>query len=162
MVKKGDWIFTCSMRPQIFDSFIDENRDKDNFTTLCGSHHSIENCGLHIVSKEYADFFLKNEFDKYYDIFNFDFKDFSVLEKVGYGHFIRKKDNITIHYFGSDNRIKTNNHYKQHWFKRRFYKRILEFQDFNIDLPIKYDPFFIYKKYIQFVCKKHNIKYEGY
>jgi hypothetical protein len=77
-IKKGQWLFTCSMQPLQFDSFEKEpnpddyNREKftdeewwdfchDGFITMEGSSHSATNCGCTPISEEYANWFIKNE-----------------------------------------------------------------------------------------------------
>lgn len=81
-MKRGKWIFTCSLEPKQFDSFDEEkdpndySRDRftdeewesfskyDDFTTIEGSSHSVKNCGCVPVSKKYALWFIKNECHK--------------------------------------------------------------------------------------------------
>ena len=62
-IKKGQWIFTCSMQPQQFDHWIND----DDFVTEIGSHHSLINCSLKIISDEYAKFFNDNELWNLFD-----------------------------------------------------------------------------------------------
>lgn len=77
-IKKGQWIFTCSMQPKQFDHYEERNPEDytkgnftdeqwedflkyDNFVTLEGSWHSRRNCGLKLISEAYALFFIENE-----------------------------------------------------------------------------------------------------
>jgi hypothetical protein len=78
-LKKGQWIFTCSMEPRQFDCFDKEknpedyNREKftdeqwemfskyDAFTTMEGSSHSVKNCSCNTISEAYALWFIKNK-----------------------------------------------------------------------------------------------------
>ena len=64
-IDKGEWIFTCSMKPKQFDYWDDEQ--EDNFHTIDGSYHSRTHCGLVPITKEYAEWFIKNECDKLFD-----------------------------------------------------------------------------------------------
>ena len=154
--KYGDWIFTCSLKPLQFHSFKDN--ELDDFITIEGSNHSRKHCGLNVVSEKYAKFFLENNLDQYYDKFNIDFKTLSHLEKVNHGLFKRKKDDVIIYYIGKDNRVKsTHSSYKS-----RFHKRYLDYKDFRMSLPTKYDTFKVYEEYIKFKCKQNNLTYEGY
>ena len=82
--KHGDYIFTCDMKPLVFDRFKEKDPNNytrgnstveewevamkyDDFVTMEGSHHSRKNCGLKIVSNVYAEWFIKNEIWKIYD-----------------------------------------------------------------------------------------------
>ena len=85
-MEKGQWLFTCDMRPQQFSHIIPinlENYDascklkskqeqedfiNDNFVTLNGSHHSKKNCGCKPISEAYALWFNKNEIWKIADV----------------------------------------------------------------------------------------------
>ena len=65
-IKKGDWLFTCSMNPVQFGEW--ENNEKfDGFVTLSGSSHSRRNCGLAIISETYAKFFIENKCEELFD-----------------------------------------------------------------------------------------------
>lgn len=84
-LKKGQWIFTCSLQPCQFNSF-DPNKKEENyqrneftdkewerfskyddFTTIEGSSHSVYHCGLRTISEKYAKWFIKNECWKLWD-----------------------------------------------------------------------------------------------
>lgn len=80
-MEKGQWIFTCSMKPLQFSHIERLNIKKeefsdhwakatdeeweifanDSFVTLEGSHHSKRNCSCKPISEEYANWFIKNE-----------------------------------------------------------------------------------------------------
>lgn len=78
-IKKGKWIFTCSMQPQQFKSWDEEKSSDDynreaftdeswemfskynDFTTLNGSSHAVAGCNLKLISDKYAKWFIKNE-----------------------------------------------------------------------------------------------------
>jgi hypothetical protein len=84
-LKKGQWIFTCSMKPLQFshiDVLTDDDRKHwdmpdekwetfkyDSFYTIEGSNHSKENCSCKTISGNYAQWFLKNEIHTMYDKF---------------------------------------------------------------------------------------------
>lgn len=78
-VKKGDWIFTCSLEPMQFSHFepktpedynasflssMDEeelsNFLNDDFVTMNGSSHSYKNCTCKVVTEDYAKWFIAN------------------------------------------------------------------------------------------------------
>lgn len=77
ILEKGDWIFTCSMRPLQFDRITPKKYDRsdfpsltdeqfkefveDDFVTMEGSHHSKKHCSCKPISDEYAAFFIKHE-----------------------------------------------------------------------------------------------------
>jgi len=82
---KGQWIFTCAMKPLQFSHFLkpkdlshydkswlektQEEQDdfiNDDFETVEGSHHSISNCSCKPISEEYAKWFLENKMDENY------------------------------------------------------------------------------------------------
>lgn len=81
-LQRGQWIFTCSMKPLQFDCFKKEknpndyDRDKftdeewerfskyDDFTTIEGSSHSVYHCGLDTITEKYAKWFLENKCDE--------------------------------------------------------------------------------------------------
>jgi len=81
-LKKGQWIFTCSMKPLQFDSFGPEKSHEDydrsaftdaawerfskydDFNTVEGSHHSVFHCGLRTISEGYAKWFIENKIDE--------------------------------------------------------------------------------------------------
>ena len=78
-IKKGQWLFTCSMKPLQFDSFNKEKNPNDynrsaftderweqfakydDFVTMEGSHHSVKNCSLKPISESYAKWFNENK-----------------------------------------------------------------------------------------------------
>ena len=86
-IKKGQWLFSCSMKPLQFDSwdcknykdYISEEKwnaltpeEKeefiyDDFKTMEGSSHSVVNCSLSPISDEYAKFFIENKCDELFD-----------------------------------------------------------------------------------------------
>lgn len=88
-IKKGDWIFTCNMKPlqfshyemrdpkkwfeddyYIFENMTSEEKEKwikDDFITLEGSSHSKSTCGLNVISRNYAKFFIEN---KLWELYN--------------------------------------------------------------------------------------------
>ena len=84
-IQKGQWIFTCSMKPLQFDSFDSEKNPKnwnraaftdeawerfskyDDFKTMEGSHHSVFNCHIKLVSEKYAKWFLDNKIDELWE-----------------------------------------------------------------------------------------------
>jgi len=84
-IKHGDWIFTCKMQPLQFDKFDAEKNPEDynreaftdekweqfskynDFTTIGGSCHSANNCGLQRVSTDYAQWFIENQIWLLYD-----------------------------------------------------------------------------------------------
>ena len=86
-IKKGQWLFSCSMKPLQFDSWDVKNykdygiRDRwdtlspeekeeflfNDFHTMEGSHHSLVNCSLSPISEEYALFFIANKCDQLFD-----------------------------------------------------------------------------------------------
>ena len=90
-LKKGDWLFTCAMKPKQFSHYDERNRADygeveneeeflewckyDDFQTLEGSSHSQKNCSCSPISKEYAKWFLENEVDKLYE------DDFAIYEE---------------------------------------------------------------------------------
>ena len=78
LVKEGNWLFTCKMEPVQFEKFLHNNPDDydrknftdeewekfiyyDDFITKDGSNHSVTNCGLSLISEEYAKFFIEHE-----------------------------------------------------------------------------------------------------
>jgi len=82
-LKKGDWLFTCAMKPKQFSHYTENNPDDyspdemtnefldwckfDDFTTLEGSNHSQKHCSCSPISEKYAKWFIENELDKLYD-----------------------------------------------------------------------------------------------
>ena len=82
-VKKGDWLFTCSMKPKQFNEWDrfkkreeygkmsdikwEQFSKYDDFTTTEGSSHAVYGCSLKPISEEYAKWFIKNECWKIYD-----------------------------------------------------------------------------------------------
>jgi len=78
-LKKGDWLFTCSMEPLQFNSFDEEKNPDDynragftdedweqfskynDFTTINGSSHAVQGCGCKPVSEKYALWFIENK-----------------------------------------------------------------------------------------------------
>jgi len=83
-LQRGQWIFTCALKPKQFDCF-DKEKDPshydrtkftdkkwerfskfDDFTTIGGSSHSVYNCGLNTISEKYAKWFLENKCDELY------------------------------------------------------------------------------------------------
>ena len=87
-VDKGEWIFTCSMEPKQFDHWV----DIDSFVTMEGSSHSRHSCGLVPITKEYAEWFIKNECSKLFD-FNIENPWDVYIEKVKE---LCKRDNINF------------------------------------------------------------------
>lgn len=112
-IKKGQWIFTCSMQPRQFKSFEGEDEPNpgtlrgttytddqwwaylhDEFLTMEGSSHSIHNCGCQPISEKYAKWFLENECwklfpddaddDKKWDIYENLVKDLCKKDKIKY------------------------------------------------------------------------------
>jgi hypothetical protein len=83
-IKKGQWLFTCAMKPKQFNEWLPEKNPQnydsfafvgeewerfskyDDFSTIDGSLHSEHNCSIHLVSEKYANFFLSYECDKMY------------------------------------------------------------------------------------------------
>lgn len=83
-LKKGDWIFTCSMQPKQFSHInIDKNRNDydpmsdenweeikyDDFETIEGSHHSFKHCGCNKISEKYAKWFIEHKIWELLDSF---------------------------------------------------------------------------------------------
>lgn len=86
-LKKGDWLFTCNMKPLQFDSFDPEKKAEnynrasftneawerfskfDSFTTVEGSSHSVTNCSCRRISADYAKWFLENNIDSFFEQF---------------------------------------------------------------------------------------------
>ena len=94
-LKKGQWLFTCDMKPLQFNSFDPEKNKEDysiwknekawelfskydDFTTLEGSSHSACNCGLTPISEKYAKWFITN---KIWELYNDDFEIYEELIK---------------------------------------------------------------------------------
>lgn len=87
LLQKGQWVFTCSMKPQQFDSFDKEKNPSnwnrpaftdeawerfskyDDFTTMCGSSHSVFHCHIKLITEAYAKWFLENKIDEIYDTY---------------------------------------------------------------------------------------------
>ena len=82
-LKRGDWVFTCTLEPQQFDSFMPNNPEHFDrskftedawelfinygyFTTMRGNHSTI-NCGCTRVSEKYAKWFNENKVYELYD-----------------------------------------------------------------------------------------------
>lgn len=83
-LQKGQWIFSCSMKPQRFNCFDEEKNPEhynrkaftdaewerfskyDDFTTIEGSSHSVFHCGLRTISEKYAKWFLENKCNELY------------------------------------------------------------------------------------------------
>ncbi len=70
-IKKGDWVFTCSLKPLRFNTFEDDS-DID-FWTVEGSSHSTIHCGCRVVSEEYAKWFIDN---KIWELYTGSFEDY--------------------------------------------------------------------------------------
>ena len=66
-IKKGQWLFSCSMKPLQFDHWDEKYNDFDGFYTIEGSSHSVSNCSLSPISDEYAKFFIENKCDELFD-----------------------------------------------------------------------------------------------
>jgi len=64
-IKKGDWLFSCSMKPLQFSHWT--NGDLDSFETIGGSQHSERNCSLSPISEKYALWFIENKCWEIYD-----------------------------------------------------------------------------------------------
>lgn len=58
-VKKGDWLFSCGIKPRQFSHF--HNGNPDSFETTEGSCHSVKNCSLGLMSDAYAHWFNENK-----------------------------------------------------------------------------------------------------
>lgn len=67
-IKKGDWLFTCSMQPEQFGEWIG-NEEILDFVTLNGSSHAVHGCGLKKITKKYATWFIKNQMWQYLKFF---------------------------------------------------------------------------------------------
>jgi len=78
IIERGDWLFTCSMRPEQFGAW--RNDEEDDFNTLNGSDHSKRHCSLSPISDEYAKFFNDHKLWELYDIYN-DFDKYSAAVK---------------------------------------------------------------------------------
>ena len=57
-VKKGDWLFSCGIKPKQFSHF---HNDPDSFETIEGSHHSVKHCSMGLMSEAYAHWFNENK-----------------------------------------------------------------------------------------------------
>ena len=82
-LKKGQWLFTCSMKPKQFGKYVPRNRADygeskneeeflewckyDDFETLEGSSHSQGNCGCKPITEKYVRWFIDNGIDFLYD-----------------------------------------------------------------------------------------------
>lgn len=64
-IKKGDWLFSCSMQPLQFSHW--RNGSNDSFVTIGGSEHSERNCSLSSISEKYALWFIENRCWEIYD-----------------------------------------------------------------------------------------------
>ncbi len=85
-LKKGQWLFTCAMKPKQFSHYNErdrvdysevENEEEflewlkyNDFVTLEGSSHSQKNCSCKPISEKYAKWFLEN---KVYELYEDDF-----------------------------------------------------------------------------------------
>ena len=79
IMEKGDWLFTCSMNPEQFSHWIDD----DSFATLNGSNHSKKYCSLSPISDEYADFFIRHKLSDLFEIHDEDFDKYeSAVRKI--------------------------------------------------------------------------------
>ena len=67
IIERGDWLFTCSMKPEQFGAW--RNGEEDDFNTLNGSDHSKRHCSLSPISDEYAKFFNDHKLWELYDIY---------------------------------------------------------------------------------------------
>jgi hypothetical protein len=97
ILKTGDWIFTCSMKPvqfkevcgnnweDYFESEEEYNKLTENekfnfihsdFLTIGGGKHSFKSCGCEPISEKYALWFLENTID---DLF---YGDWNVYENL--------------------------------------------------------------------------------
>jgi hypothetical protein len=56
-LKKGQWLFTCSLKPKQFSHYDDNDED---FNTIGGANHSFKHCGCKLISDEYAEWFINN------------------------------------------------------------------------------------------------------
>lgn len=131
-MKKGDWIFTCSMKPEQFGKW----QDEDDFETIEGSGHNKNNCGLKPISEKYALWFLKNEFWLFFDYLN---------------------ENMFRYYYISGFILKTNVVKKGHrrYFKYEDFECLLPYKDKHVSI---WD---IYESYVRFKANKDNIPFEG-
>ena len=91
IMEKGDWLFTCSMKPLKFGHWIEKQGEypelkkklskeeyeefikRDDFVTLNGSHHSKSSCSLSPISDEYAKFFLRHQLWNLFEVNGSDF-----------------------------------------------------------------------------------------
>lgn len=76
IMEKGDWLFTCSINPEQFSHWRDD--DMDMFVTLNGANHSKKNCSLSPISDEYAEFFIKHNLSELYEINYNDFDKYAL------------------------------------------------------------------------------------
>jgi len=58
-IQKGDWLFTCTMKPEQFKEW--ENDRYDGFLTLNGSSHARAGCSLQPISAVYARWFIDHK-----------------------------------------------------------------------------------------------------
>ena len=133
-MKKGDWLFTCSMKPLQFDKWTDEY----DFETIEGSHHSRTFCGLKPISENYAKWFLKNEFWNFFEYLNEGMFKYSYSKRA----FILKTNDII----------------------KKGHRRYFKYQDFEYLLPYKdkhISIWDIYESYVRFNANKDNIPFEG-
>lgn len=167
MKKDIQWIFTCSMQPQIFREW-DNGQVGGDFTTvqiydedynlkeninlsLMGSSHSKKHCGLKPISENYALFFIKNRLWKYYYLFN----NISIVKGKKY-----VKCGDLYHRYSTNDKV-----YFIYEKINKKYKFIgIGLEEFTYELN-KYDENFntfdIYETYVKYFCSKHNIEYEG-
>jgi len=89
-LKKGDWIFSCYMKPLQFKKW----QDNEGFETLEGTTHGISSCGCIPISKKYAKWFIDNNIDKLYnkhrekenafDLYELEVKSICIKENILY------------------------------------------------------------------------------
>ena len=98
-LKRGQWIFTCSLEPKQFDSFEPEKDPKrfdrskfsdeswelfskyDDFTTTEGSLHSVQHCSCKVISQKYAKWFIENKIWELFPPYGLE-DSFQVYEKL--------------------------------------------------------------------------------
>lgn len=152
-MKKGDWLFTCSMMPVQFGAFDGE----DDFETITGACHSVKNCGLKPISRKYALWFLSNEIHKNYDELK-DFKNLSPLKRIDKNHYIKTCGNLEFHYIGSYP-LKKDHHSNS--YMKRFHNKWLMYKGFRLELTDRYNVWDVYEQYVKQLCEQQNIKFEG-
>lgn len=134
-MKKGDWLFTCSMQPKQFGKW--QNEDMDDFETIEGSSHNKNNCGLKPISENYAQWFLKNEFWNFYHYLNNGMFKYRWQCKG----FVLKNEIV-----------------------KKGHRRYFVYKDFECLLPYKdkhITIWYIYESYVKFMAEKENILFEG-